>query len=98
MILAFRDPIRYVLSSFNRMSPDRPGRRSFIEAARKEDIDPDPYGLRLEGNFSFLARRLMDKVGQGAVWLQPFDHAYKPRDTIAACSGQQGTGGDTDAT
>ncbi|CAE7768984.1 unnamed protein product [Symbiodinium sp. KB8] len=74
VVLAFRDPLRYVLSSFNRMSPDSPGGRSFIEAAREEDVDPDPYGLRLwKGNFSILSRRLMDKVGPGAVWLQPFD-------------------------
>eukprot|EP00439_Symbiodinium_sp_Y106_P043444 s188_g5.t1 len=90
VILAFRDPIRYVLSSFNRVCPDRPGGRSFIEAAREEDIDPDPYGLRLwKGNFSLLVRRLMDKVGQGAVWLQPFDTIRSMQATSPTCGRSQ---------
>eukprot|EP00434_Breviolum_minutum_P024870 symbB.v1.2.021965.t1/scaffold1899.1/size238565/1 len=64
VILCFRDPVLYVISSFNRLSPDSAGGGSLLGVLQGTDVDPDPFGLRLwKGNYTLLARKMAAAVG-----------------------------------
>ncbi|CAL1159954.1 unnamed protein product [Cladocopium goreaui] len=74
VLLCFRDPVRYVVSHFNRLSPESPGGSSLLAVVQGTDVDPDPFGLRLwKGNYTLLARKLAAAVGWERLILQPFD-------------------------
>ncbi|CAK9045710.1 unnamed protein product [Durusdinium trenchii] len=71
VILCFRDPIRYVVSTFNRLSPEHPGGRSLLALVEGEEGDPDPFGLK--GNYTLLMRDMARAVGWERLHMQPFD-------------------------
>eukprot|EP00933_Yihiella_yeosuensis_P033754 TRINITY_DN27395_c0_g1_i1.p1 TRINITY_DN27395_c0_g1~~TRINITY_DN27395_c0_g1_i1.p1 ORF type:complete len:286 (+),score=35.39 TRINITY_DN27395_c0_g1_i1:447-1304(+) len=74
VLLGFRDPIRYVVSTFNRIKPDAPGGSSLENVVAGLDRDPDSFGLHLwKGNYSLLTRRFVTAIGRENIFLQPFD-------------------------
>ena len=74
VILSFRDPVKYVVSTFNRIPPNLPGGKSFAAVVGGIEVAPAPYMLQLwKGNYSLLFDRVRVAVGDAEVLIQPFD-------------------------
>eukprot|EP00929_Paragymnodinium_shiwhaense_P097226 TRINITY_DN58991_c0_g1_i1.p1 TRINITY_DN58991_c0_g1~~TRINITY_DN58991_c0_g1_i1.p1 ORF type:complete len:351 (-),score=62.21 TRINITY_DN58991_c0_g1_i1:86-1015(-) len=74
VLLTFRDPVKYVVSTFNRMSPTEPGGMHLPDVVAGTERSSDPFQLQLwKGNYTLLTRQLQRLVGAERVWLQPFE-------------------------
>eukprot|EP00747_Dinoflagellata_sp_TGD_P086940 gnl/TRDRNA2_/TRDRNA2_163477_c0_seq3.p1 gnl/TRDRNA2_/TRDRNA2_163477_c0~~gnl/TRDRNA2_/TRDRNA2_163477_c0_seq3.p1 ORF type:complete len:412 (-),score=58.79 gnl/TRDRNA2_/TRDRNA2_163477_c0_seq3:47-1282(-) len=74
VLLSFRDPVKYVVSTFNRAEPNSPGGGSFEAVVAGDERCPDPYGLQLwKGNYSIMTQAMMSAVGEEKVILQSFE-------------------------